>query len=394
MRTIGLSLRYLLVLGLFTVCGAWGQAAPVFVGLDAEIGHRTSTSDDAIRLGMEIAIDEINARGGVLGGRPLALVVTDNRSVPARGVDNLRELAAKAELVAVVGGKFSPVMLAQLPVAHELRVPLFSAWSASDAFIDHDFRPSYSFRLSLRDGWVIPRLFAEAERRGITAVALLVPNGAWGRGNAEVAARHAARGGTVRLTRTQWYEWTDENLLDEYEAIEASGARAIVFVGNEAEGARLAKLIAALPGGRRLPILSHWGISGGDFHTLAGAALAEVDVTLVQTFSFLDPLNPRGQFLRAQALARRGLDDPARLLSAVGTAHAYDLVHILALAIDRAGGTDRASVRDALERLGRYDGAVRRYAPPFTARRHEALDPQQLFLARWRADGALVRASK
>ena len=77
---------------------------PVLIGLDAEFGHKTSTSAQAIQRGMEIAIDEINRKGGVLGGRKLELVITDNRSIPAMGVDNLRELARRPDLVAVFGG--------------------------------------------------------------------------------------------------------------------------------------------------------------------------------------------------------------------------------------------------------------------------------------------------
>jgi len=77
---------------------------------------------------------------------------------------------------------------------------------------------------------------------------------------------------------------------------------------------------------------------------------------------------------------------------AVGVAHAYDLTHILARAIDLAGSTDRRAVRDALERVGSYHGLVKDYAPPFTPARHEALGQEQLLMARYRADGVLVPA--
>jgi branched-chain amino acid transport system substrate-binding protein len=76
----------------------------------------------------------------------------------------------------------------------------------------------------------------------------------------------------------------------------------------------------------------------------------------------------------------------------VGVAHAYDLTHILAMAIDQAGSTDRKAVRDALEKLPSYRGLIKNYAPPFTARRHEALSARELLLARFRADGVLVPA--
>ncbi len=90
---------------------------PVYVALDAEFGHKTSTSAQAVQKGMEIAIDEINRAGGVLGRRNLELIVTDNKSIPAFDVDNLRELAAKKDLVGVFGAKFSPVVMVWIPVA-------------------------------------------------------------------------------------------------------------------------------------------------------------------------------------------------------------------------------------------------------------------------------------
>jgi branched-chain amino acid transport system substrate-binding protein len=71
-------------------------------------------------------------------------------------------------------------------------------------------------------------------------------------------------------------------------------------------------------------------------------------------------------------------------------AHAYDMTHLLAQAINAAGSTSRAAVRDALERLPAHQGLVKRYAPPFTPTRHEALGASELLMARYRADGVLV----
>ena len=109
-------------------------SSPILIGLDAEFGHRTSTSAVAVQQGIEIAIDEINRAGGVLG-RPLKLVTRDNRSITAVGVDNLRELAALPDLVAVFGGKFSPVYIEAVPVAQELGVLLLNPWGLRRTFL-------------------------------------------------------------------------------------------------------------------------------------------------------------------------------------------------------------------------------------------------------------------
>ena len=129
---------------------------PVLIGLDAEFGHVTSTSAQAVEQGIRIAIDEINRAGGILNGRKLDLVLRDNRSITAIGVDNFRELAAIPDLVAVFGGKFSPIYIECLPVAHELGLLLLDPWGSANPITDHGFSPSYTFRLSLKDAWAAP----------------------------------------------------------------------------------------------------------------------------------------------------------------------------------------------------------------------------------------------
>jgi branched-chain amino acid transport system substrate-binding protein len=163
---------------------------PVFIGLDAEFGHKTSTSAQAVQKGMEIAIDEINRAGGVLGGRKLELVVTDNKSMPAFGVDNLKDLAAKKDLVGVFGAKFSPVVMEWVPVAQELGIPIFATWSSANPITDNVYKPSYVFRLSLKDAWAAPAFlrFAKEERKA-TRIGLLVPNTSWGRSNQSALAK-------------------------------------------------------------------------------------------------------------------------------------------------------------------------------------------------------------
>jgi branched-chain amino acid transport system substrate-binding protein len=169
-----------------------------------------------------------------------------------------------------------------------------------------------------------------------------------------------------------------------------AGAEALLFVGNERELARLIRDIAELPRQQWRPILSHWGPTAGDLPALAGPVLHEMDIATVQTFSFIGNDKPKARQVGAVAMRELGVQQPGQILSAVGVAHAYDLVHLLARAIAKAGGTNREKIRDALENLGPYDGLIKRYAPAFTAERHEALGPEQLFMARWGKDGSVV----
>jgi branched-chain amino acid transport system substrate-binding protein len=369
-----------------------GAAAPqpVLLGIDGEFGLDNSTSAQAVELGMRAAIAEINAAGGVLHGRPLALVTKDHRSIPARGIRNIQEFAAMPDLVAVFGGRFSPVVIEELPTLRTTHTLFMAPWSSADVIIDNDMRPNYVFRLSLRDSLAMPKLLQTAQRRGLRRVGLLLTNTSWGRSNAEAATRAADRMPAMKIVGTSWYNWRDTSLVDNYQHLRAAGAQAIILVANDDEAAILVREVAALPKEQRLPILSHWGVTGGEFAAQAGPALQQVDLSVIQTFSFFraDPARVR-RFLDSAAKVSkvRRIED---IKGPVGVAHAYDLTHILALALDRAGSTDREKVRDALEHLGTYRGLVKTYAPPFTPIRHEALGPDELLLARFRSDGVLV----
>lgn len=379
-----------------TTGAAGGTAAapasgkPVLIGIDGEFGLSNSTSAQAVELGLRAAIHEINQAGGVLQGRPLELVLKDHRSIPARGIRNIEQFAAMADLVAVFGGRFSPVVIEELPKLKETRILFMAPWSSADAIIDNGMRPNYAFRLSLRDSLAMPLLLRSAVERKLPRVGLLLTNTSWGRSNLTAAERYAASNPKLRIARTTWYNWRDTSLIDKFHELRKAGAQAIVLVANDDEAAILVREMAALPPAQRLPIVSHWGITGGEFVKQAGPALQRVDLSVVQTFNFFQAEPAMVQRFLASAAkvsAVRRIED---IKAPVGVAHAYDLMHILARAIALAGSTDRAAVRDALERVPSHHGLVRHYAPPFTPTRHEALDARNLLMARYRADGVLV----
>ncbi len=370
------------------------EKVPVLVGLDAEFGHVTSTSDDAIKRGILIAIGEINRAGGVLDGRPLKLVERDNRSVPARAIVNVKEMAAMPDMVAVFCGKFSPVVIELLPTLHEQKMILLDPWAAADVIVDNGYRPNYVFRLSLRDSWAVPVMLKHAKDKGARQVGLLLPNTSWGRSTQKAVDNYLSAHREMKAVATHWYNWGDKTLVEKYTIMLKAGAQAIILVANEGEGSLLVKEVAALPKSERVPIISHWGVSGGDMAKMTGSALREVDFSVVQTYSFIGAKREKAHQLIDAASRQFGIPDARRIPSPVGMAHAYDLMHILAMAIDQAGSTDRATVRNALEEIKNYSGLIKDYKPPFTSARHEALRAEEVFMARYDEDGAIVRTEQ
>jgi len=371
---------------------AMSARQPVLIGLDAEFRDRTSTSDEAIRHGIQIAIEEINGRGGVLGGRMLKLMELDNRSLPARGVENVRTFIDMPELVAYFCGKFSPVVLEQIDLIHRYGLPLMNPWAAADAITRNGMQPNFAFRIGLMDSWAMSALLNDAVVQQKNRIGLMVPSTGWGRSCLRAALNTVERHPSLELLPPEWHHWGgDADWREPYMRLLSAGAQAIVLVANEPEGAALVHALARLPEAQRLPILSHWGVSGGRFPQLCGEALAQVDFKVVQTFSFESPRNARAKALGEAASRRYDGLAPTAIPSVIGLAHAYDLMHLLALGIEQAGSTDRAAIRAAMEQLPPWDGVIRHYARAFTPTRHEATEPADVFLSRYTPDGHLLR---
>ena len=363
---------------------------PVYIGFDGSYGQKSNTSAKAIELGARIAIDELNARGGVLNGRPLELVTRDNQGLTMRGRDNYVAMASQKDLVAVLGGKHSPVIVESIPDAQRMKVPYVSVWGSANQITDNVPMDSYMFRVSLKDEWGVVALLEQAVKQSTNhKICVLVPNTLWGR-SGEKVLRDNAKGLNASLVSVNWYNWGDKDFGRQLDACADSSATAILMIANEAEGAFIVNEIAQRPQLVRLPIVAHWGITGGAFSTLTGDSLDKVNLRVIQTFSFVNNPRPRAQSLANKAMLAQGAKSPEAIISPVGIAQAYDAVYLLANAVNKAQSTQGTAVRNALENSPPFDGAIKRYAPPFTRTNHDALNKHQVLFVRIKPDGNII----
>lgn len=366
------------------------KSEPLKIAVNAEFGMPGGFAAQSIEKGVALAIAEINARGGVLKGKKLALVRYDDRGVPARAIDNLRQLAQDPTVLAVFCGRFSPVALELAPVTHQLGLPMLNPWAAADAITRGQPKPNYVFRLSLTDSLAIEALLAYAKRRRMRRLLVLLPNTAWGRSSQGVMEQYV-KGKSGPDLDMVWYNWGDTDFTEALLVASRNAVDGILMVANEAEGKFILEQLANRPSMMRMPILSHWGITAGDFNRASGGLASKLDLVTVQTFAFSDPLSEKQKAVLTSA--REYLGENLRSMPAlVGFAHAYDLTHLFSMAMNGAGVPDRRAIRDAMEALPRYEGLVRTYVRPFSSVNHEALGKEQVFIARFNQDGVLYRA--
>jgi branched-chain amino acid transport system substrate-binding protein len=354
--------------GLFLSAAAWA-ADPIKIGLVAALSGPSAQSGEAITQGLTIAIDEINAAGGVLG-RPLALVKRDDESSPPKGATAARELIYDEKVAAIVGGLDTPVSLAIVPIANREHVPYMGVWAAGTAITHNNGNPNFAFRVSAVDVLVDQALLKYAQKKGAKKPGLILINNPWGEGN-EKGLKEAAQKMGITLAGVEKFEDRDVDVVPQLTRLKNAGADALILVANAAPGAQVMKARERM--GWKVPVISHWGVSGGRFPELAGATAG--DVTFVQTYSFFGEQGTAGQKVLGELKKKYNVAGPEGVLSPVGVANAYDAMHLLALAIKKAGSTKGDAIRTALHSIDEYKGLIKTYHKPFDEKNQDALGP-------------------
>ena len=335
-------------------------ADPIKIGHVAALSGASAQSGEAITRGLSLAIDEINAKGGLLGGRMLELVQRDDESNPPKGLIAARELAS-ADVVAVFGGIDTPVSLAMVPL------------------------PNYAFRVSAVDALVDVRLLAYAHKKFAAKKAgLMLINNPWGQSNEKGLVAASKADASIEIAGIEKFENNDVDMVPQLARLKDAGADAIILVVNAPPGAQVMKSRERM--GWTAPVVSHWGISGGRFPELAGPTAGEAH--FIQTYSFFGKQGPVGQRVLAGLMKKYPqIKGPEDVFAPVGTANAYDAMHILALGIAQAGSTDADAIRMALEDLKTpYEGLIKTFARPFTAENHDALGPDDYIMVHYEGD--------
>lgn len=355
-------------------------ADPIKLGLSAAFSGPNAAAGQALSRGAELAIDEINAAGGVLG-RQLALVIRDNEHKLDRGVAQTRELIEREGCAAMLGSQGSFIGLAVIDTIHELKVPWFGLAVGGVGIIENKRTPNYMFRVATNDREVAKFLVKYGiDKAGGKKFAVLNEDTGWGvPAIADLEAALKEKG--LAPASADKMKVGDSDFTPQMLRAQNAGADTILSFSNAVEMAN------ALRAGNKMSyrpkVLSAWGLANPTFPSLAGP-LAD-GVMVMQTFTFVQNTKPK-----AVALFKRFTDkykdikDANEVPFPSYTGNAYDATHMIALAIKKAGGADGPKMQAALESLGSYDGLLKNYNNPFSVSRHEALDPDDYSMTVWK----------
>ncbi len=357
----------------------------VKVGLVAAMSGQSAKSGEAIVRGLSLAIDEINAKGGVLG-KKVELVVRDDESNPAKGVIAARELVQREKVVAYFGGIDTPVSMAIVPFANQSKVPFIGVWAAGTPITRNGAAENYVFRVSAVDALVDVALVDYAVKKySAKKPGMILINNPWGESN-EAGLKAALAAKNMPNAGVEKFEGGDVDLVPQLTRLKDAGADALFMVANVAPSAQVVKSLDRM--GWNVPVVSHWGPAGGRFTELAGPSAEKVH--FIQTFSFSGNPSPKAAAV-FEALKTKypQIKSAADVTPAVGIANAYDAMHLTALAIAKAGSTDGTKIRDGFYEIGSYDGLIKSYSEPFTKDNHDALSPSDYIFTYFKGDEIL-----
>jgi branched-chain amino acid transport system substrate-binding protein len=339
------------------------------LGLVAAMSGQSAKSGEAIVRGLTIALDEINAKGGILG-KKIELLVRDDESNPAKGVVAARELVQREKVAALFGGLDTPVSMAIVPFVNQTKVPFMGVWAAGTPITRNGAAENYVFRVSAVDVLVDKALVAYAIKRyGAKKPGMILINNPWGESN-EKGLKEALAEKNIVYAGIEKFQDADVDVVPQLTRLKEAGADVLFMVANVAPSSQVVKSLDRM--GWNVPIVSHWGPAGGRFSELAGPSSQRVH--FIQTFSFSGKLSPKAEAVLAELKKKYPeIKTLADVTPAVGIANAYDAMHLTALAIAQAGSTDGTKIRDAFYAIDTYDGLIKTYKKPFTMENHDAL---------------------
>ncbi len=318
---------------------------PIKVGQFASLTGKEASFGQASRRGVVLAVEELNARGGLLG-RPVEFLVEDIQSKSGESATAVKKLIARDGVVAIVGGNASTNALEAAPICQQAHVPMIAISSTNPRVTAMG---SYIFRACFIDSFqgAVLAKFAR-DHLHVQRVALLTSMSApYSVGLSRVFREHfTAAGGEV--IAEQKYSEGDKDFRAQLTALKALAPDAIAATGYYTEAALICSQARDL--GITLPIFGGDGWEAPQLLELGGKA---VEGTYYSTHYSAESPAPEVRAFIAKFRARYSGETPDAV-AALG----YDAMLLLADAITRAGTTAGPAVRNALATTKEFPGVT------------------------------------
>ena len=332
----------------FAAAGAHAQASgPIQIGAIEILTGPNAAYGTAIRAGLELALEEVNAKGTL--GRPIALTIEDSAGNKDQAINAARKLVGRDKVVAIIGPTLSNEMFAVGPVVNERKIPIIGTSTTAAGITEIG---PYVFRTSLPESDVIPVTIAAGKARGVKTIALMYANDdAFAKSGFDTMKAAAEKAGLQILT-IESFGSKDTDFSAQLTKIKGMKPDAIGISALVEPVSGVLLQAKQLGFGKETLFIGGNGSNSPKLGEIAGAA---ADGLLVGSPWFIAKEDALNQAFVTKFRAKYN-KDPDQF-----AAQAYDCMHILADAITRAGAAESEKIKDALLTT-KYSGVM----GPFT----------------------------
>jgi len=333
-----------------------------------------------MKAGMELAIDEINAKGGVLG-KKIEWFFYDAESQTQKGLTETRRLMDQDKVDIIVGGgNMSGMAIAMLGLTEKAQLPFMSTEGAMDIVTPVAER-QWTFKSTADDEQVMERLADYFAKKGIKKIAFLGDSSGFGQAAAGQLKKVAARRGLDVVYET--FNPSDTDMTPQLGKIRDANVQAIVCWTVTPAGVVFLKQAQQL-GLDKLTLIHSYGFVDQRYMKLAGDAANNLLLVSVKFPVGADLPDSDPQKAKIAALTK-AFEAKFKRKPNQFAAQTYDAIYLARTAIEKAGGTDHAKVRDALAGISGWQGVGGVFN--FGKDKHSGLSKDDLVLVNWR-DGA------
>jgi branched-chain amino acid transport system substrate-binding protein len=346
-------------LGLFSLAGAIMLSATVGCERRGGAGGDSGTGDIVVgaygsttggqaafgtseRMGFELAVDQLNAKGGVLG-RKVRLQFEDSASKAEDASTVVTKLVKQDRVVAVLGEVASSNSLAAAPICQQSKIPMISPASTNEKVTQVG---DYIFRVCFLDpfqGKVMADFAQDTLKFKRVAILRDVKND-YSIGLADAfKAAFTARGGTIPVEQS--YSAGDTDFSAQITAIKAADVQGLYVPGYYSEVGAIARTAQRL--GLKVPLMGGDGWDAPDLFKIGGDAL---NGSFYSNHFAPDAATAKSQKFVSDFKAKYGQEPTG--LGALG----YDAAGVLFEAIRASGKTDPAGIREALTHVKNFEG--------------------------------------
>jgi branched-chain amino acid transport system substrate-binding protein len=343
-------LRVLLALAALALPGlVAAQPQPIRIGAFLAVTGPAAFLGDPEQKTLELYVEKINAAGGVLG-RKLELHAYDSAGDAEKARGFVKRLIEQDKVDVLVGGSTTGETMAVVPLAESAGVPFISL---AGAVVIIEPVKKWVFKTPHTDRMACEKIFADMRGRGATRVALISGAGGFDRSMRAECLKVAGKHG-VEIVADETYGAGDSDMTAQLAKIKATpGVQAVLNAGFGQGPAIVTKNYRQLAIGA--PLYQSHGVASKQFVKLAGDAaegvrLPAAALLVADTLPAGDP--------QKKVVTGYKQDYEGRFKQEVSTfgGHAYDGLMIVLDAMRRAGSTDKAKVRDAIESTRGYVG--------------------------------------